>query len=239
MNISTKKQKSEVYRSYLKDVSRIPLLTLQEETELIKKAKAGDKLAREKLLSANLRFVIMIAKRYTGLGLEFCDLISEGNIGLMVALDHYEIGKSARFTTYAAYWIKQVIIRAINCKADTIRVPSRGYDRIKVLSLDDPIKNDDREKTKVAFVSDKKNKSPEEQLVENDIKQAIDSGIDILREKEKLVIKMRYGLDGKEGMSLLEIGEKLNLSKERIRQIEEAALSRLYRYYSSNKKVTP
>lgn len=240
MNTQINKKDNDVLSAYFNDLKRIPLLTREEEAELAKKAKAGDKVAREKVLKANLRFVIKVAKEYTGRGLELCDLISEGNIGLMTALDHYEAERGYRFISYAVFWIKQAVQKAILDKANAIRMPcSKPYQGFKMQSLDAPIKSDNMDsQTHLSFLRDTKNKTPEEQALHNDLVNIVDAGLDTLKDREKQVLAMRFGLKGSKGdMSLLQVGQILQLSKERVRQIEQHALFKLGKYYSQQEKL--
>lgn len=123
LNSNTSYEENDIISSYLKEINRIPLITYDEEYDLAVKAKSGDMKAREKLINANLRFVVSVAKQFQGQGLPFEDLINEGNIGLLVALDKYEPEKGYHFISYAVWWIRQSIMKAINEKSRAVRLP--------------------------------------------------------------------------------------------------------------------
>ncbi len=255
---------------YLKDIKNIPLLTREEEKELAEKAKTGDKAARDKILKANLRFVIKVAKNYQNHGLDLIDLISEGNIGLINAIEKFDVSKGYHFISYAVWWINQSILKAISEKSRAIRLPlNKANELVRIeqakkivagnkseqqefeeigsllgmdtsyvremvnisrdmVSLDADINNSESEHTSVAdFCEDEMYAKPEEIAVENAMKEDIDGVLKTLRPNEEKVIRMRYGLNGLEPMSLQEVGKECELTKERIRQIEKHALVRL------------
>lgn len=259
-----------VISMYLKDINKIPLLTHEEEIELAKKAKNGDKLAKNRIINANLRFVVKVAKKYQNHGLELCDLISEGNIGLLTAIEKFDVSKGYHFISYAVWWINQSILKAISEKSRAIRLPlnranelvriehakkvvagnkteQQEYEEIasmlnmdvshvremvnisrEMVSLDAEINNSDGDHTQVSdFCEDKTYTRPEEKMIEISMCQEIDKVVDTLRPNEAKVIKMRYGLNGTKPMSLKEVGDECNLTKERIRQIEKHAIVRL------------
>ena len=252
---------------YLKEINNIPLLNREEEDQIAHDAAAGNTMARERLVNANLRFVVNIAKKYQGFGLPLEDLISEGNIGLLNAVDRFDTEKGYHFISYAVWWIRQAIMSALCEKPRMIRLPSnRAAELVKIekakklvkkqftaegetariaeflnmdedlvcdlinisrdmLSLDNPVSND-RETLLRDFIEDDRYNAPEKdaelKLMEEDIKNVLDT----LDKDEADIIRCHYGL-GRYPMSLKEIGAKYNLSKERIRQIEAKALSRL------------
>ena len=260
----------EVLALYLKDINKIPLLTREEETTLAKKAKAGDKAAKNKIVTANLRFVVNIAKKYQNHGLDLTDLISEGNIGILTAIEKFEPAKGYHFISYAVWWIRQSILKAICEKSRTIRLPlNRANELVQIeharkivhgkksetqefeeiaqmlnmtpahvrdminisremISLDAEINNSDSDHTSIAdFQEDTINKRPEEIAIEQSMAEEIDNVLETLRPNEANVIKMRYGLNGTKPMSLKEVGDACQLTKERIRQIEKHAIVRL------------
>ncbi|MCR4789635.1 MAG: RNA polymerase sigma factor RpoD/SigA [Treponemataceae bacterium] len=255
---------------YLKDIKRIPLLSREEEFDLAMKAKKGDAKARDKIVSSNLRFVINIAKQYQGRGLDLMDLISEGNIGLLVAIEKFDPEKGFHFISYAVWWIRQSILKAIYEKSRMIRLPlnrinevvqidktrkslkgnmSEEEELVKVaqmlgmekehvremlmisremLSLDSACRPDNEDSNTLGdFIEDKKYESPEEYAEKNNMMEKIEKALSTLSEREAEVIKYRFGLDGRKAMSLKEIGDIFGLTKERIRQIEKKALTRL------------
>lgn len=255
---------------YMKDINNIPLLSREEETELAKKAQSGNKAARDKILNANLRFVIKVAKKYQNHGLELEDLISEGNIGLITAIDKFDPEKGFHFISYAVWWINQSILKAVSEKSRSIRLPlNRANELVRIeharkivsgnkseqqeyeeigrmlnmepahvremiaisrdmVSLDAEINNSENDHTVVAdFQEDDLYSRPEEKAIEKAMCEDIDEVLSSLRPSEAKVIKMRYGLNGAKPMSLKEVGDICNLTKERIRQIEKHAIIRM------------
>jgi RNA polymerase primary sigma factor len=266
-------KQDNVVSSYLKDVNRIRILTREEEVDLATKAAAGDKDARSKLVKANLRFVISVAKKYQNHGLELEDLISEGNIGILTAIDHFDVEKGFHFISYAVWWIRQSILKAICEKSRMIRLPlNRANELVKIdraremvagnsnerreiedvaklagmteehvqemlaisremVSLD-AARSDDKNAAMVGdFVVDDKNATPDNALLHKMMRDDIEDVLETLSKKEALVLRFRYGLTGFKPMSLKEVGEEFNLTKERIRQIEKKALRRLQHPY--------
>jgi RNA polymerase primary sigma factor len=253
---------------YLKEINRIPLLTREEEDSAAKKAAEGNKAARDKLVNANLRFVVNVAKKYQGQGLPLSDLISEGNIGLLSAVERYDAEKGYHFISYAVWWIRQAILKAICEKSRMIRLPlNRANELVQIekarkmvqdlygtdaeikevarllnmdsdhvaeiinisrdlVSLENPLA--DKESSMVGdFVKDENYKAPEDHAVEVALEEDIESVLDTLNKKEAEIIRFRYGLGNKAPLSLKELGDRFNLTKERIRQIEKKALKRL------------
>lgn len=258
----------ESIKAYLKDVRPIPLLTAQEEIDLAKKIQKGDKKAREQMIRSNLRLVISIAKRYSNLGVPLSDLIEEGNIGLMKSVDKFDPNRGFRFSTYAAWWIKQGISRAIIDQGKMIRVPvymneeilkykkaieemthklkrkprlgeiakklQVPVDKIKELegsiakmsSLDAPIGEDGDGQVK-DIIEDNSMAAPDEQLEVFFNKERAKMILTTLSERERKIIEMRFGLGDGETYTLAEIAEKLGVSRERVRQLEEATIKKL------------
>lgn len=254
---------------YLREINKIPLLTRKEEVDLARKAALGTKCAKEKLIKANLRFVVNVAKKYQNQGLTLSDLISEGNLGLITAVDKFDVEKGYHFISYAVWWIKQSILKAICEKSRMIRLPlnranellqiekvkreigsnkdgeadieeiadfldmdkSRINDLINAskefVSLETPLSSDKDANTISDLMEDTKGADPEKVLVNSTLQDSIESVLATLTEKESNVIKYRFGLNGERPHSLKEIGDKYNLTKERIRQIEKKAISRL------------
>ena len=255
---------------YLKEINRVPLLSYEEECELAKKAQAGDKMARDKIVNANLRFVVNVAKKYQNHGLDLTDLISEGNIGLLTAIEKYDVTKGYHFISYAVWWIRQSILKAVCEKSRAIRLPmNRANELVQIeharkeikgmlseteeieeigkmlemdashvremvniardmISLDAPVLvNDGRDSNVGDFIEDSFHKGPDALAEENSMKEDINEIIDTLKPNEARVIRLRYGLSGLKPMSLKEVGEECNLTKERIRQIEKHAITRM------------
>jgi RNA polymerase primary sigma factor len=263
---------------YLREINKIPLLTRQEEVNLAKGARDGDQDSKDRLIKANLRFVVNVAKKYQNQGLTLSDLISEGNLGLITAVDKFDVDKGYHFISYAVWWIKQSILKAICEKSRMIRLPlnranellqiekvkreigsnkdgeadieeiadfldmdkSRINDLINAskefVSLETPLSSDKDANTISDLMEDTKGADPEEVLIDQTLQESIEKVLSTLTEKESNVIRYRFGLNGERPHSLKEIGDKYNLTKERIRQIEKKAISRL-RHPSRSQKL--
>ncbi len=262
---------------YLKEIDKFPLLTPEEEKELAKKALEGDKKAKEKLILSNLRFVVSIAKKYQGLGLQLGDLISEGNLGLITAADRFDYKRGYHFISYAIWWIRQSILKAISEKSRMVRLPmnranelmqiykfseeyskkngtrpneeiiseflemekedikkilemSQGYSSLEDLFAQE--ENNPEENIHISYFNNQVN-HPEEQIVYSSLKEGLEKLLNKLPERERQVIIYRFGLNGEEPLSLSAIGEKFNLTKERIRQLESWALDQLRSFKES------
>ena len=259
-----------VLAMYLKDINKIPMISHEEEIELAKKAQAGDAVAKNKLVNSNLRFVVNVAKKYQNHGLDLTDLISEGNIGLLTAVEKFDLSKGYHFISYAVWWIRQSILKAICEKSRAIRLPlNRANELVQIehakkvigskkseqqefeeiaamlnmdaghvrdmvnisrdiVSLDAEINDGGDGHTKLAdFYEDESYERPEEKAITEAMHDDINKVVDTLRPNEAKVIRMRYGLNGLKPMSLKEVGQECDLTKERIRQIEKHAIVRL------------
>ncbi|MGP1437545.1 MAG: sigma-70 family RNA polymerase sigma factor [Treponema sp.] len=268
-NTSTfgKLEKTESLAIYLKEINSIPLLTAEEEKEYAILAAKGDKKAKQKLVDSNLRFVVKIAKKYRNNGLSFSDLISEGNIGLILAADKFDQSKGFRFISYAVWWIKQTILKAISEKSKIIRLPVNRINELSIieqerekingkvnigeiaysmnidtptlnamlnvskgtLSFDEPIKKGDSDSFVGELIKDETQPSPETEMVNQSLKEEIQTMLSTLSNREAAILKYRFGLAGEEPHSLLEVGMEFNLTKERIRQIEKKSIEKLKR----------
>ena len=260
----------EVLGIYLKEINKIPLLNHDEETELAVKAKNGDKVSRDKIVNANLRFVINVAKNYQNRGLDLCDLISEGNIGLLTAIEKFDVTKGYHFISYAVWWIRQTIMKAVCEKGRAIRLPMNRVNELvqiekarkivhgkgseaeeieaiagmlgmerqhvremleinrEMISLDAQVENKNGDSGTVGdFVKDEKYSDVDEKVIAESLQKDLDSVLGTLKPAEAKVLRLRYGLDGSKPMSLAQVGEKCNLTKERIRQIEKTAICRM------------
>lgn len=221
---------NSIMSAYIKDMSRFPLLNRNEEQDLAVRAKAGDKAARAQLINSNLRFVVKVAKQYQGMGLDLMDLISEGNIGLIMAADRFDVAQGNRFISYAVWWIKAMIRKALTDKASAIRLPA-GHDRddIEVLSLDAPCAQSDDNGSLLDTVlptSEKEIADVVADAIDDSVTQAVNRELLSLPAKEAHVLRLRYGLCG-QWLSLKEVGDKMHLTKEGVRQIEKRAFARL------------
>ncbi len=267
----TMEEDKDVLSIYLKEINRIPLLSHEQEYDLAVRAQRGDEKAREKLINSNLRFVVAVAKKYQGQGLPLEDLIDEGNIGLLIAMDKFEPDKGYHFISYAVWWIRQSIMKAICEKSRAVRLPlnraneliqiqkaqkslihetgssdvsieeiakAAGLDKTLVnellsisretVSFDTPVSNgNESSTTKLGDFIEDEGYGPEELAMQKCLKEDINAVLDTLSDKEKEIIILRFGLNNNAPMSLKEIGELYNLTKERIRQIEKRALERL------------
>jgi len=254
---------------YLKEINKIPLLTRDEETHYATLAEQGDEMAKHRLVQANLRFVVNVAKKYQNQGLPLSDLISEGNIGLMNAIERFDVSKGYHFISYAVWWIRQAILKAICEKSRMIRLPlNRANELVQIekvrkeiqgrhgeeaeirqiartlnmdqdhvsdlinisrelVSLDTPVYNEKDSSILGDFVEDEGYASPDSQVVEKALKDDINQILTTLTDKEAEIVQYRFGLNGRSPLSLKEIGDRYNLTKERIRQIEKKALRRL------------
>ena len=254
--------------TYLREINETALLTAKDERDLAALIADGDVKARDRMVRANLRLVVNIARGYTGKGLALQDLIEEGNLGLLRAVEGFDPNMGTRFSTYASYWIKQSIKRAlINC-AKTIRIPAYmvellskwrrasarlteelgrtptpeevgrvlGLQRKKLPIIKKAIRiynatpQTDQSETGWSLgeiVMDERLKNPEDELVEHDVLKSVREMFTTMDPREATVLKMRFGLEDCEPHTLKEIGERLGLTRERVRQIETEALARL------------
>ena len=230
---------------YLKDINKIPLLSREEEIELATRAAQGDKVAKDKIVQANLRFVVNVAKKYQNHGIDLLDLISEGNIGLITAIDRFDVTKGYHFISYAVWWIRQSILKAICEKSRMIRLPlNRANELVQIeqarkavaggtgeeeeMTQDTPIGTSEESSVTIGDnTEDFRYQSPEEAAMETVMQDELEDVLSSLPQKEAQVLRYRFGLNGNKSMSLKEVGDKFNLTKERIRQIEKKAIRRL------------
>jgi len=253
---------------FLKDIGRVPLLTAAQEVELAKRIERGDHSAKQAMVEANLRLVVSIAKRYRNQGLPFLDLIQEGTIGLVRAAEKFDYRKGFKFSTYATWWIRQAVARAIADKGRTIRMPVHVVEKLNRImrserklraelsreptadeiardvemtveevdqirrsaqvpvSLEKPVGDDD-ESEFGHFLADESTPLPDELAETTMQREALRSILSSLSERERLVLEMRYGLDGQQPRTLDEVGRTFNVTRERIRQIEHQGLKKL------------
>ena len=234
-------------KTYLKEIGQVPLLTAEQETELARAAQAGDEDARRHLSEANLRLVVSVAKRYAGRGLPFLDLIQEGNLGLMKAAEKFEPERGFKFSTYATWWIRQSITRAIADQGRTIRIPVHlveSINRVKK-TAGDLLRKNGREPTveEIAVRLDMEPARVREllQLAQDPIsletpvgeagrqllRRELFSVLKSLTPREERVIALRFGLEDGRARTLEELGKEFNVTRERVRQIEAKALRKL------------
>ena len=263
---------------YLKDIGNVPLLSFEEEVELAKRIANGDEQAKHILSEANLRLVVSIAKRYMGRGMALPDLIQEGNIGLMRAVSKYDYRRGFKFSTYATWWIRQAITRAIADQARTIRIPVHMVDTINRLrktskqlqqeynreatadeiaermgisiekvreilqfsqdpiSLESPVGDEDEQQLS-DFIKDEQGILPADAATLQLLKEQITEVLDTLSKREAEVLKLRYGIESGQEMTLEEIGKEFDVTRERIRQIEAKALRKLRSKSKSTKLI--
>ena len=255
-------------RMYLKEIGTVPLLTAEEELELAKRKADGDNHAKDRLIEANLRLVVSIAKRYTGRGMSFLDLVQEGNLGLIKGVEKFDYTKGYKLSTYATWWIRQSVTRALADQARTIRVPVHMVETINKMSkmqrkltlelgyepsvaelaealemseekvmeimqiarepasLETPIGEED-DSNLGDFVADSNVLTPEGNVESVMLKEHIDALLGDLKERERQVIVLRFGLEDGHPRTLEEVGKAFNVTRERIRQIEAKALRKL------------
>ena len=264
-------------RMYLKEIGNVPLLTTEQEVELAKRVEAGDEEAKKQLTEANLRLVVSFAKKYVGRGMPFLDLIQEGNMGLMKAVDKFDYTKGYKFSTYATWWIRQAITRGIADTGRTIRVPvhmvetinktlrmtrtllqelgreptpeevaerlnvsvSRVREVLKIsrdpVSLDTPIGEED-DSHLGDFIEDDSALSPADSAAFSMLRAELATALESLTDRERQVVKLRFGLEDGRARTLEEVGKEFNVTRERIRQIEAKALRKL-RHPSRSKRL--
>jgi RNA polymerase primary sigma factor len=257
-------------RLYLRSIGKVGLLTAAQEVVLAKKIERGDIPAKEQMVKANLRLVVSIAKGYLGRGLTFLDLIQEGSLGLIRAVEKFDYRRGYKFSTYATWWIRQAVTRAIADKARTIRIPVHMVEKLNnvvhverqlvqrlgreptadeiaaelrcsarevrdvlriaqlPISLEKPI-GEEEDSALGDFVKDEGAVSPFESATVIIQKENVRHALDTLPERERQVIMMRYGLDGRRPRTLEEVGRAFNVTRERIRQIENNTLKKLQR----------
>jgi RNA polymerase primary sigma factor len=261
--------------TYLREINQTPLLTPEEEKELARRIAQGDSGARDHMIRANLRLVVNIARSYVGKGLSLQDLIEEGNLGLLRAVEGFDPNMNTRFSTYASYWIKQSIKRALIYWGKTVRIPAYMMEllnkwRRTAHQLQDELGRTPTEEeiaralnlpkkklniikkairiynslpqteqlesnwTLGEMVTDERTKTPDLELVEHDDLTQVMRLLEKMDEREATILRMRFGLDNEEPKTLKEIGERLGLTRERVRQIETEALNKLAEALQAN-----
>jgi RNA polymerase primary sigma factor len=261
---------------YLQEIAKTPLLTIAEEVQLARRIRRGDRAARDHMIKANLRLVVKIAHDYKDFGLPLLDLISEGNIGLIKAVERFDPRKGGKLSTYAAWWIKQSIKRALANQSKTIRLPVHLVDKISKLrraamalaedfgreptdeeiameldipvnkvahlksvsirptSLDAPIGEDGDSATFGEIIGDENAATPYENVRERNLKSDLNHMIDSLDRREADILRMRFGLDGHDELTLEEVGKKFKVTRERVRQLQNLALKNIRKLMTKN-----
>jgi RNA polymerase primary sigma factor len=259
---------TDTLQLFLKDIGKVPLLTAAQEVELAKRIERGEHSAKQAMVEANLRLVVSIAKRYRNQGLPFLDLIQEGTIGLVRAAEKFDYRKGFKFSTYATWWIRQAVARALADKARTIRMPVHVVEKLNKIvrteralraklgrepsaleigleldlhpdeveqvrrsaqtpvSLEKPVGDED-ESEFGHFLTDDSVPLPDEQAEETMRNEALRTILNSLSHRERRVLELRYGLDGEQPRTLDEVGRAFNVTRERIRQIENQGLKKL------------
>jgi RNA polymerase primary sigma factor len=264
---------------YLQEIGKTPLLTIEEEIQLAKRIRRGNKAARDHMISANLRLVVKIAMDYKDFGLPLLDLISEGNIGLIKAVERFDPRKGGKLSTYAAWWIKQSIKRALANQSKTIRLPVHLVDKISKMrrtamklteeygreptdeelarelqiptskvahlksvsvrpaSLDAPVGEESDSSTFGEIVGDENAVSPFDSLQERNLNTDLHTMVDSLDDREAEIIRLRFGLDGRDELTLEEVGKKFKVTRERIRQLEYLAITKMRKAITKHEAI--
>lgn len=257
-------------RLYLRSIGRVELLTAEQEVELAKRIERGDDRAKQHMVEANLRLVVSIAKNHVGRGLTLLDLIQEGSLGLIRAVEKFDYRRGYKFSTYATWWIRQAVSRAVADKARTIRIPVHMVEKLNTITnmerqlvqklgrepepheiaseLKWPVSDvrelmrfaqqpvsleksvgDQEDSELIDLVEDKTAESPDEAAAESIQRETVWRALSMLSDRDRKVIEMRYGLDGRKPATLDEVAQELGLTRERVRQIEHSSLKQLKR----------
>ncbi len=276
----TSEHDSKTMKIYLREIGQTELLTPEQEIELAAKIKKGDEEARQLMVRANLRLVVKIAHDYARYGLPLLDLISEGNIGLMKAVERFDPKKGGKLSTYAAWWIKQAIKRALANQSKTIRLPAHLVDKISKMrrtehklaeklgrepnnqelagelgvpasvighwktvslrpaSLDATVGNDEDGSQFGELIGDERAKTPYDEINDNQLKSEMELLIDRLDDREKTILMLRYGLRDTRVETLEDVGKRFGITRERVRQIQNAAILKLRDMMEENERIS-
>ena len=271
-------RESKSLDKYLQDISKVDLITAEEEVELAQRIREGDQVALEKLTNANLRFVVSVAKQYQNQGLKLPDLINEGNVGLVKAAKRFDETRGFKFISYAVWWIRQSILQALAEQSRVVRLPlnkigvinkinkmyshleqvnerppsaneiakelDMSESQVKValknsgrhLSMDAPFKEGENDSNLYDVLSSGESPNPDDKLMLDSLSIEINRALDTLSQREADVIRLNYGIGNQPAMTLQEIGDTFDLSRERVRQIREKGIRRL-RHQSKNKML--
>ena len=271
-------RESKSLDKYLQDISKVDLITAEEEVELAQRIREGDQVALEKLTNANLRFVVSVAKQYQNQGLKLPDLINEGNVGLVKAAKRFDETRGFKFISYAVWWIRQSILQALAEQSRVVRLPlnkigvinkinktfshleqvnerppsaieiakelDMSESQVKValknsgrhLSMDAPFKEGENDSNLYDVLSSGESLTPDDQLMRDSLSIEINRALETLSQREADVIRLNYGIGNQPAMTLQEIGDTFDLSRERVRQIREKGIRRL-KHQSKNKML--
>ena len=269
IELSSDRREDSSLQHYLQTIGKYRLLTKEQEFALATRIRGGDKDALDQLVNANLRFVVSVAKKFLNQGLSYMDLIAEGNIGLITAAKRFDERREFRFISYAVWWIRQAIQKAIAEQTNTVRLPinrtqqaqkmkrvaqqleqkyKRRVDEREIaeslslsmqkmgqiraasrplMSLDEGVYGDESSTTLADTLSDPEGQTPEDSFVSGEMLQEMDSALEMLSRREREIVARYYGLGSGEPQSLETIGQDINLSRERVRQIRNQALHRI------------
>ncbi|MAN27542.1 MULTISPECIES: sigma-70 family RNA polymerase sigma factor [Mesonia] len=269
-------RESKSLDKYLQDISKVDLITADEEVELAQRIREGDQRALEKLTNANLRFVVSVAKQYQNQGLKLPDLINEGNVGLVKAAKRFDETRGFKFISYAVWWIRQSILQALAEQSRVVRLPlnkigvinkiNKAYSQLEQslerppsanevakeldmptaqvktamknsgrhLSMDAPFKEGENDSNLYDVLSSGESPNPDDNLIQDSLSIEINRALDTLSTREADVIRLNYGIGNQPAMTLQEIGDTFDLSRERVRQIREKGIRRL-KHQSKNK----
>jgi len=272
------KERSSVLSRYFSEIREYPLLTKDEEMALADGVKRGDRASLNELIESNLSFVVKVSSEYRNLGLPFEDLLNEGNIGLIEAAHRYDATKGTKFITYAIWWIRKSILKALSEHSNLVRVPSYQMKKVREIrdaeaslrrslgrapergeisrrlaksvnkidqvlqftmrevSLDDKV-GKDRDKPIAEYLVDPACSSPEDDLINRESNSLVGEAMAHLTEQERIVVAHRFGLAGGPPLTLKEIGEKMGISRERVRQVECQAKGRLRKLFAKKRMV--
>lgn len=277
VELSSDRREDPSLQHYLQTIGKHNLLTKEEEFELARRIRQGDKEALDLLVNANLRFVVSVAKKFLNQGLSYMDLIAEGNIGLITAAKRFDERREFRFISYAVWWIRQAIQKAIAEQTNTVRLPinrsqqaqkmkriaqnleqkhhrpiqedeiaealsltSRKMGQIRaasrpMISLDQSLYDD--ETTLADSIVDPEKVDPEQGYINDELEREMDAALDLLSHRERDIVMRYYGLGNQEAASLEAIGQDINLSRERVRQIRNQALAKIKQAVNGEKLV--
>jgi RNA polymerase primary sigma factor len=275
---TSSKERSSVLSRYFSEIREYPLLTKDEELALADGVKRGDRASLNELIESNLSFVVKVSSEYRNLGLPFEDLLNEGNIGLIEAAHRYDASKGTKFITYAIWWIRKSILKALSEHSNLVRVPSYQMKKVREIrdaeaslrrslgrapergeissrlsksvnkidqvlqftmrevSLDDKV-GKDRDKPIAEYLVDPSCSSPENELINRESNSLVGEAMSHLTEQERIVVAYRFGLAGGPPLTLKEIGQKMGISRERVRQVECQAKGRLRKMFAKKRMV--